>query len=165
MRRLQEIELAAGQMFTSIGMDLVAEGDPLSEAVLAEYIEDGHAWVVAADDLAVAYLVARVVDDAFHIEQVSVHPSRARQRLGRSLIDLAASTARSTGFDAVTLTTYVAVPWNGPYYARLGFVPVPDEQLTPGLAAIRAKERAMGLDQWPRIAMARHLRGATLTPG
>jgi hypothetical protein len=47
------------------------------------------------------------------------------------------------------------VPWNAPYYERLGFRRVDD--LTPGLRAIRAAEAARGLDRWPRVAMRRDL--------
>lgn len=45
------------------------------------------------------------------------------------------------------------MPWNAPYYARLGFTVVTD--LTPGLLAIRAREAALGLDAWPRVVMRR----------
>ena len=45
------------------------------------------------------------------------------------------------------------VAWNGPYYRRLGFVDVPDEQLGPGLAALRAHESELGLDVSIRCAM------------
>ena len=53
----------------------------------------------------------------------------------------------------LTLTTYVDVPWNGPYYRCLGFVPVPDAAIGPQLRAVRAREAAYGLDAWPRTAM------------
>lgn len=53
------------------------------------------------------------------------------------------------------LTTFAEVPWNGPYYARLGFEVLPAERLTEGLRAIRATEAAKGLDAWPRVVMRR----------
>jgi hypothetical protein len=49
------------------------------------------------------------------------------------------------------------VPWNGPYYERLGFrVMRPDEE-TEGLRAIRERERRSGLDARPRVRMIRVL--------
>ena len=57
---------------------------------------------------------------------------------------------------AITLITYADVEWNAPYYRRRGFAEL--DALTPGLAAMRAEEIAMGLDQLgPRIAMRREL--------
>ncbi len=57
----------------------------------------------------------------------------------------------------MTLTTYRDVPWNAPYYARLGFEVVADEDLGPGLRAVRELEVERGLDRWPRVVMTRHV--------
>ena len=66
------------------------------------------------------------------------------------LATLAAGGALSGG--AVTLTTYRDVPWNAPFYRRVGFEVVDDP--TPGVAEVRAAERAEGLDAFgPRVAM------------
>jgi hypothetical protein len=52
----------------------------------------------------------------------------------------------------MTLTTFRDVPWNGPYYAALGFEVIDD--LSPELAAMREHERAIGDDDFgPRVAM------------
>ena len=56
----------------------------------------------------------------------------------------------------MTLTTFRDVPWNGPFYAGLGFRAV--DELTPGLAAVRDHEKAIGDDDFgPRIAMRKEL--------
>jgi GNAT superfamily N-acetyltransferase len=148
------IELAAGAAFRDLGMDVVADDDPGSPEELGPYAEDGRALVaVDGDDRPVGYLLLDIVDGAAHIEQVSVHPDHARRGIGRALIKEAVSWARSRGLDALTLTTYVEVPWNGPYYERLGFAYVAAEEETPGLRALRVRERARGLDAWPRACM------------
>ncbi|HSP70727.1 MAG TPA: GNAT family N-acetyltransferase, partial [Gaiellaceae bacterium] len=87
----------------------------------------------------------------------SVHPDHARQGIGRALIERAASWASAHGLHALTLTTYVGVPWNGPYYERLGFRYLARDEETPGLRAIRDDESAAGLDAWPRACMRRSL--------
>ncbi|WP_411757210.1 hypothetical protein [Streptomyces venezuelae] len=58
---------------------------------------------------------------------------------------------------ALTLTTFADVPWNAPYYARIGFRPLADAELTPALRTIRAHEAELGLDRWPRLCMRRDL--------
>jgi hypothetical protein len=56
----------------------------------------------------------------------------------------------------MTLTTFRDVPWNAPFYARRGFAEVLDP--SPGLAAVRDRERSLGLDAaGPRIVMRRTL--------
>ncbi len=155
---LVEIERAAGETFRSLGMALVADDDPGSVEELTPYADGGRAFVaVDVGDRPVGYLLLDVVDGAAHIEQVSVHPDHARQSLGRALIERAGAWARVRGLHALTLTTYLEVPWNGPYYERLGFRYLAPDEETRGLRAIREHERALGLDAWPRACMRRDL--------
>jgi GNAT superfamily N-acetyltransferase len=153
-----EIEQAAGETFRSIGMDLVADDDPGTVDELTPYAEAGRAFVaVDSSDRPVGYLLLDVVDGAAHIAQVSVHPDDARLHIGQALIECAASWASALGLHSLTLTTYVDVPWNGPYYERIGFRYLTAEEESVGLRAIRKRERAAGLDAWPRASMHRSL--------
>lgn len=137
-------------------MSAVAHDDPPSLAVLDDYQRDGRAWVSTDDaDHAVAYLLIDLVDGAAHVQQVSVHPGHARSRIGSALLDTAAAWAAQRHLRTLTLTTFADVPWNAPYYARLGFQVIPDEALAEGLWRIRQKEAALGLDRWRRVAMVR----------
>jgi GNAT superfamily N-acetyltransferase len=156
--RLIEIERAAGASFRSLGMDAVADDDPGSIGQLAPYAEDSRAFVaVDATDQPLGYLLLDIVDGAAHIEQVTVHPDHARRGIGRALIERAETWAHDRGLPGLTLTTYVEVPWNGPYYERLGFRYLTADEETPGLRSIRDHERQSGLDAWPRACMRRRL--------
>lgn len=154
---LREVERDAGRSFAALGMDLVAEDEPPPVAVLREFLAAGRAWVEVVGDVPVAYLIADVVDGCAHVEQVTVHPDHAGQRIGFGLIENLAAWARERGLPALTLTTFTGVPWNGPYYLRCGFRYLADDELTPGLREIRAAEAAAGLDSWPRACMRREL--------
>lgn len=155
---LQAIERAAGQPFAGLGMVEIAEDEPYPLPVLAASERAGLLWVTADEtDEPVAYLMASVVDDCLHIDQVSVHPDSARRGLGRALLDHAAGYAAAGGLAALTLTTFASVPWNAPYYRRCGFRVLGDAELTPGLRAIRQREAGLGLDRWPRVCMRRDL--------
>ncbi|MFI6866998.1 GNAT family N-acetyltransferase [Nocardia sp. NPDC050406] len=155
---LQKIEIAAGEPFRSIGMLEIAEDDPPALEVLEQYRRAGRAWVaVDESDSPVAYLISRQADDTEHISQISVHPGFAHRGIGKALIEHLAAIARAEGLPALSLTTFLDVPWNAPYYERLGFRQVPDNELTPDLYKIRAHESEVGLDRWPRIAMRRDL--------
>lgn len=158
LEKLREIERAAGSIFRELGMDAIADDEPPSTATLAGLQAAGRAWVSTDDaDEPVAYLLMQVINASAHIEQVSVHPRAARQGVGRALIETAASWARDNGFKALTLATYRDVPWNGPYYERLGFQIFDDAHITPGLRRLRAEKAAAGLDRWPRVVMRRSL--------
>jgi GNAT superfamily N-acetyltransferase len=153
--RLREIERAADEIFR-VGMDAIADGEPATPEALAAYERAGRAWVSVDDeDRPVAFFVVDVIDRAAHIEQVSVLPQFARQGIGATLIDIAMGWATRQGLEAMTLMTFRDVPWNRPYYERLGFRIVDEAQLTGGLRELQAREAALGLNRWPRVAMRR----------
>ena len=152
--RLREIEVEAGRLFRTVDMAEIAADEALPSAELLTYQRDGRAWVPTDDaGTPVAYLIAAWVDGVVHIEQVSVEPAHAGRGIGAALIEHVAAWARAHGSPALSLTTFAEVPWNAPYYERLGFRRLPEAGLTPGLRRIRAEEAAHGLDRWPRLAM------------
>ncbi|MBF6053144.1 GCN5 family acetyltransferase [Streptomyces eurocidicus] len=156
--RLRDIERAAGRLFADIDMTAVAEDEPPSPEVLRQYIDADRAWVHTDDrDVPVGYVVVDLVDGCAHIEQISVDPAHGRRRIGAGLIEHVGGWAKERGAPALTLTTFTEVAWNGPYYERCGFHPVPDAELTPGLREIREAEASHGLDRWPRVCMRRAL--------
>ncbi|MFI1249793.1 GNAT family N-acetyltransferase [Streptomyces anulatus] len=159
---LQDIERAAGEPFRALGMAFVADDDPPPLDLLESYQLAGRCWVAtdplsATGDRPLGYVLADPVDDALHIEQVSVDPAAARRGIGRDLIAHLAAVAAPRGMAALTLTTFTDVPWNAPYYARIGFRVLTERELTEGLRAIRAEEAQHGLDRWPRVCMRREL--------
>ncbi len=141
------VEWAAGELFRPLGMVEIADDGPDSVLVLHRYAESGRAFVAVDADRVVGYLLLDRFDCSDHIHQVSVDPAFGRLGHGRALIGAVDG--------PLTLTTFRDVPWNAPYYTRLGFIEIPDALLGPELRAVRAQEAARGLDRWPRLAMRR----------
>nr|WP_246461722.1 GNAT family N-acetyltransferase [Nocardia transvalensis] len=151
---LRDIERAAGAGFAEIGMTAVAEDEPPSSELFAEFQTAGRAWVyVGETDVPVAFILVSEVDGNGHVDQVSVRPDHAGNRIGQALIEHAMSWACATGLPALTLTTFTDVPWNGPYYEKLGFRYLRPDEETPRLREIRQAEAEHGLDRWPRACM------------
>ena len=96
---LRELDVVAGGIFRSLGMDAIADDEPPSLHYLAGYVDAGRCWVAVDEpDALVGYVLVDVVDGAAHIEQVSVHPGAARRGIGRVLIDSVADWARRRGW-------------------------------------------------------------------
>jgi len=75
-----------------------------------------------------------------------VHPRAQGSRRGAALVEAAAAWARCRGKARLSLSTFRDIPWNGPYYRRLGFEPMPAEAIGPELRAVREREVANGLE-------------------
>lgn len=161
---MRDIERAAGQLFAGIGMDDVASDPGLEPSALAAYIVGGRAWITEVDGRPAGYAIVDIVDGCGHLEQVSVRPDHGRQGLGRRLVQTVADWTRGQELPALTLLTFRDVPWNAPYYATLGFRPLLDSDLTPGLQALRIHERDLGLDVNARCAMRLDISGAMTRP-
>ena len=151
---LREIEVMAGAIFTEYGMAASADDEPPDVEILALYCAEERLWVATDEhDLPIAYIIVDALDKSGHIEQVSVHPDYAGMRIGSALIDQALQWAAENGYESVTLTTFLEIPWNAPYYERLGFEIIPEQDWSPGLIRIRTEENTHGLDRWPRVCM------------
>jgi len=152
---LQEIEWSAGQRFREVGMDDVAAHGPAPVEVLAPYATGGRSWVAVTEaGEVVGYVLVDVVDGNAHIEQISVRPDHQGAGVGRALIERVRSWARDRGMSAITLTTFVAVSWNGPWYRHLGFRALAGDDIGPQLRAVQEAEAAHGLDRPPGSACA-----------
>jgi GNAT superfamily N-acetyltransferase len=153
---LPVIQVAAGVAFRDIGMAAIAGAAPLPGPVLAAYQQAGRAWVaVAGEDIPVGFIVVDLIDGRAHVEQVSVHPDHAGRGIGGMLIDHVDRWAAERGMGSLSLVTFRAVPWNGPYYARLGFREMAPEEIAAGLAAVLDEEAAHGIDPAARVCMCR----------
>jgi GNAT superfamily N-acetyltransferase len=155
---LASIERSAASLFREVGLGWLADGGTMDPAVLSMLCEHGTLWVAVDNgDKPVGFLAGQELDGYFHIAEVSVAPSHQRQGIGAKLVGAAVEHARSAGFEAITLTTYRDLAWNGPFYARLGFVEVNSAEAAPGQLAKLREEAEAGHDPARRCLMALRL--------
>jgi GNAT superfamily N-acetyltransferase len=118
----------------------------LSEASPAETwrprLDAGTLWVVETDGRVIAFLAATAHGDRLHIDEVDVEQGHQGKGVGRGLIHHVIAWARTQAFASVSLTTFRNVPWNGPFYASLGFV---EDDRLPALQEILRTEADRGL--------------------
>lgn len=129
----------------------IADDEPTDAGTLEARIRTGDA-LIAVDhtDTPIAFVIVRPLGEEFYIEQIDVDPAHAGKRIGARL--LAAVAARGK---ALTLSTFRDIPWNAPWYRRLGFIDLADDALPPLLRRIRAHHIARGLDESLRVFMRR----------
>lgn len=155
---LPEIERAAGRLFA--GLDLVQDLNqtvPVGELLQAQ--KANRLWVVTgAGGQPVGFALATIVDGLAHLDELDVHPDHGRRGLGTALVERVCEWAKSAGFAAITLSTFRDVPWNAPFYTRLGFRILTEDELTEGLLQLREAEADEGLPIGQRVIMRRELR-------
>lgn len=152
---LRQIERSAAQAFRLIeAFSWLAVGDVQSGERHRELIEQGTNWAAVADgDHPVGFLSAEIVGRELHIWEISVDHLHQGFGIGRKLIRHAIDAGEARGLEAVTLTTFRTIPWNCPYYERLGFRTLDEAELSPRLAGVLALEVEHGLARDTRCAM------------
>lgn len=147
---LPALEKAADAVFEQHGIwPLPQTPDEAYEAAFA-----GAAAVLVVGRPPVGFARLEMVGGVPHLDQLSVDPAFARRGLGTALVRGCCQWAVRAGYAELTLTTYAQVPFNAPFYQRLGFTVIDDAALPPALAQLRRREAQIGLDALgPRVAM------------
>ena len=161
---IRTIEFEAGQRFASVGMAGIADAPPMALALVERKI--------AAREIIVAVDVVDVVDaeaacagfvmfepqpTRIYVQELDVLTSHAGRRIGAALIEQVAQLARTRQLTQLVLSTYREVPWNAPYYRRLGFRDIEEAELDAALIKRRDAHIARGLDESKRVFMRREL--------
>lgn len=152
---LPAIERGAARMFASTAYPEIAREPTSTVAEYRSWLErDALIVAVAPSGEPVGFAVAYEVDGDAYLHEIDVDPGHGRRGVGRTLVDFVKARAARQGYGRLTLSTFRDVPWNAPYYARLGFVELAEADAGPGLRALRDRERANGLAVEDRLFMA-----------
>ncbi|MGE0824992.1 MAG: GNAT family N-acetyltransferase [Candidatus Binatia bacterium] len=158
---LPEIEHKAALLFRdwNVPPSVIEENTPIED--FQEALDAGLLWVaLSAQRLPVGFALVELEEDCDpHLEELDVHPEHGRRGIGTALVNAVCAWAEAHGYPVLTLTTYHDIPWNGPFYTKLGFTILDKSEWTPALRARVAEETARGLEPPCRVAMRK-----TLTP-
>ncbi|EYF06361.1 GNAT family N-acetyltransferase [Chondromyces apiculatus] len=153
-QKLPAVERDAGKRFHEVGLSQVAEDAPAPVESHARAAAKGLHWVAVDEaDEPVGFAMAARTPPWLYLAEVSITTGAAGHGIGRALIAQVQATAMRERSQGVVLRTFADVPWNGPYYARLGFAPLDDASIPAVLADMPRKERERGMDPDTRLFM------------
>jgi lactoylglutathione lyase len=162
LAHIPQIELAAARLLSGHAPESVLR-ETTSQDELQDALDGGRLWVAQAADAPVGFALVEPLDaGTAHLKEIDVLPAHGRRGIGRQLVEEVCRWACSAGYGCVTLTTFRDVPWNMPFYERLGFRVIPPAALSPALHAVVQEETHRGLDPSRRVVMRRDC-GPTVT--
>lgn len=141
--QLPLIEQSAGKAFRGTVHDWVADDESEPPEAYLPMIAGGEVLVAEADDAVVGYVRIGQEGDELHVFELDVRSEQQGRGVGKALMAAARDEARARACSAMTLTTFSNLPFNAPFYERLGFVALAAP--SPRLAAILAREAERGL--------------------
>lgn len=179
MKAIKEIELKSAVRFKGTGLIDDLLDHHFEQGLLKELIGDGQVWVAEPIFLAepadpagptdpayqsgsyqsptpqgpVGFAIATILGPVAYLEEVDVLPNHGRRGLGRRLVATVAEWARGRNFPHLTLSTFLSIPWNAPFYSTMGFEKLPKNQWSKEIEEIYMLEQKLGLPVEERTFM------------
>ena len=162
---LAQIERAAAILFIDTPYAFLVNAEPLSLDFVRERFQAGQLWVaVDRDDVVVGFAITREVDRTIYLQEMDVDPKHGQRGIGTALIQTISDWAQFHRYDTISLSTFSDLPWNAPFYAKLGFRMLEESELTIGFQQIRRQEMEAGLPISERVIMDHQLQSPHNAP-
>jgi GNAT superfamily N-acetyltransferase len=101
----------------------------------------------------VGFAMAEIVDRQAYLTELDVLPEFGRQGIGSRLVRAVEEWAKTSDFESLSLITFRHLPWNAPFYEKLGFSIINSAEHGPELAGLMEEERQVGVNMDNRVAM------------
>jgi len=152
---LPAIERSAATLFRdAVPAELLEHATPESDLLDAQ--REGTLWVaLGPDDEPVGFARVVVAGTRVHLAELDVLPAHGRRGIGTALVRTVEHWATSGEFSEVTLTTYRDLPWNAPFYVRLGFTIVPESEWDADMRRRFEEEAGLESERARRVVMRR----------
>jgi len=151
---LPAIERAAAEIFPKGMISDEAKDYVLSLEEFEKALAKKHLWVAittANQPVGFALVTVNTSDKSAMLAELDVDPAHQQKGLGAAMVQTVIKWARQKGFKHLLLTTFSNVPWNAPFYKKMGFRILSRNELTAALEAFLEKEDQLGLKN--RVAM------------
>ena len=150
---ISEIEHLAATLFLQTEHANEVEALGLSFPFLEQIQQLDSYWSRQTKKISLSDLQLTILDGQPHLHELDVRPEYGRRGIGTKLVSAVSDWSKNHGYDSVTLSTFRDVPWNAPFYERLGFVRMDEEDLPSEMLLLRKTEAEDGLDLSRRVVM------------
>lgn len=154
LRAIPKIEQAAAATFAAEDLPPSLKYKVTDSDTLQLAQESGRLWVALdAMQRPVGFALAEVADGQAYLSEMDVNPEHMRRGLGTRLVGAVVDWAVSRNFESVLLVTFRHLPWNAPFYEKLGFAPLAESELGQELREFIEEEAEAGINAANRVGM------------
>lgn len=157
---LQALELRAAALFPDEVLPKHLKNQPTSVSTFKTAIATEQCFILTTDDTPLGFCIIGQLEDSLHLHEISIDPQYGRQGLGTQLLAFIIDLAGQRGHPSLTLTTFLDIPWNAPFYINNGFTIISKDGMSASLRDILENERRLGLKN--RVGMIRPITSTIL---
>lgn len=153
---LIEVDKAASSLFAPTGLlSEEALQDHVPADILTHATEHGDLFVARHfSDGPIGFALVSPRGGTLYLDQISVHPDYGRNGVGAALVTRVIDAAKERKIRRVTLSTFRDLPWNGPFYRKMGFRELKRSEMADWMLELEAIQ-ADSLDVSKRCFMMR----------
>jgi ribosomal protein S18 acetylase RimI-like enzyme len=134
---IQELEKAARSRYPDDPNFAFASASP---PIARERLEAGELVIAVDDGRIVGFILTTPMDSGLYIVNISVAAGCSGRGIGAALMQDALRRAGVCKLYEVMLTTFRTPKWNGPWFRRFGFTPMPEEHIGIGLREVLERQ-------------------------
>jgi len=154
LKAIPTIELAAATLFAEADLPQSLRHKVTEMSHLRGAMDDGRLWIALTDnEKPVGFAITVLIDEGAYLEELDVLPEFGRQGIGTRLLSNVVDWARAGQFPCLQLMTFRHVPWNAPFYEKLGFEILDASDYGPQTIDLMKEESRAGLDVDKRVVM------------
>lgn len=165
---LAEVERLAAQRFLPYLEQLQIPAELLEGLITRRFLRwaqiENRLWVAVptagiqdTEVRPVGFIVVKFLPHSCFVVELSVRPDFGQRGMGSALVNACCKDAKSRGATQMTLTTFRYVPWNIPFYQKVGFEILPSKDWSEEMRAIVEHETRYGFAPQHRVVMRRSL--------
>ena len=150
---LPDIEKEAARLFIKYGLEAGVFNDVSSISDLQAAQKNELLWIAEFKKKIIGFAFAEKISSGLVLLEIDVLPVFNQQGIGTALVRKVLANAQKKGFNRVFLTTFKEIPWNYPFYKKLGFKVVNSDKYEEDIIRIVDRENSAGLDKEKRVVM------------
>jgi GNAT superfamily N-acetyltransferase len=150
---LAEIEKEASKLFSDYGLEAGALADATLKEEFVQAAEQGLLWVAVISGKIIGFALVLIIEGQPLLAELDVLPQFGKRGIGTKLLNEVISWAKFKKYSIITLTTFKNIPWNYPFYKKMGFMVLPENLYTSGINKLVEHEHSRGLYQEERCVM------------
>lgn len=158
LEHLPKIEQSAARTFSNyleilqFPQELLDRPVPIAKLKQAQ--QENMLWVAGdRHNRPIGFAYVEKLGYCWHLEELDVHPQSQKQGIGSALVKAVCDRLIEMRISAITLTTFRDIPWNAPFYQKLGFQEISFSECSIELQEIVTRENQQGLQQDKRVIM------------